>query len=104
MTKKKENADCPPEVDRLAIIESHLSRHPTLRRDDLEWLVVEVRKLRAELERSHVVAEPMVISGLTHARCHCGHEKIQHIYGDGACRPGFVCDCPEYNSEENVGV
>ena len=21
----------------------------------------------------------------------CGHDKRQHIYGDGACRPGFAC-------------
>lgn len=26
----------------------------------------------------------------------CGHAKRQHIYEEGACRPGFVCPCPEY--------
>lgn len=25
-------------------------------------------------------------------RCVCGHERIQHIYEEGACRPGFVCE------------
>lgn len=28
----------------------------------------------------------------------CGHTSIQHIYGTGACRPGFVCEaeCTEF--------
>jgi hypothetical protein len=25
--------------------------------------------------------------------CECGHLRIQHIYAEGACRPGFVCEC-----------
>lgn len=28
--------------------------------------------------------------------CHCGHKKADHIYCEGACRPGFICECPEY--------
>lgn len=24
-------------------------------------------------------------------KCVCGHEKRQHIYEEGACRPGFRC-------------
>lgn len=24
-------------------------------------------------------------------RCACGHLKTQHIYEEGACRPGFIC-------------
>ncbi len=26
----------------------------------------------------------------------CGHERQHHIYNEGACRPGFVCEarCP----------
>lgn len=23
--------------------------------------------------------------------CVCGHKRIEHIYEEGACRPGFVC-------------
>lgn len=32
------------------------------------------------------------------ALCECGHKRIQHIYGEGACRPGFVCEkeCKEF--------
>lgn len=32
------------------------------------------------------------------ARCACGHEKRQHIYEEGACRPGFKCEarCEKY--------
>lgn len=25
------------------------------------------------------------------ADCTCGHARLQHIYGDGACRPGYEC-------------
>lgn len=30
--------------------------------------------------------------------CRCGHQRMSHIYHEGACRPGFVCDhaCEEY--------
>ena len=28
--------------------------------------------------------------------CTCGHGSIEHIYGEGACRPGFVCECPKF--------
>jgi hypothetical protein len=24
--------------------------------------------------------------------CACGHAQIDHIYEEGACRPGFVCE------------
>jgi len=30
--------------------------------------------------------------------CICGHLESEHIYGEGACRPGFVCPCPEYHN------
>lgn len=26
----------------------------------------------------------------------CGHSRRDHIYEEGACRPGFVCPCPVY--------
>lgn len=26
----------------------------------------------------------------------CGHTKSQHIYEEGACRPGFVCACDKF--------
>lgn len=25
--------------------------------------------------------------------CECGHTKAQHIYEEGACRPGYQCAC-----------
>lgn len=28
--------------------------------------------------------------------CRCGHAKPQHIYEEGACRPGFMCDCKRF--------
>ncbi len=28
--------------------------------------------------------------------CPCGHTRAQHIYYEGACRPGFVCLCPKF--------
>ena len=30
--------------------------------------------------------------------CQCGHMKIDHVYLDGNCRPGFVCegDCKKF--------
>lgn len=41
--------------------------------------------------------------------CVCGHSKKDHIYEEGACRPGFVCDrhCKKYiesNTGESVTV
>lgn len=24
--------------------------------------------------------------------CRCGHAMVNHIYYEGACRPGFICD------------
>lgn len=24
-------------------------------------------------------------------KCECGHLRGEHIYGEGACRPGFLC-------------
>lgn len=37
-------------------------------------------------------------------KCKCGHLKSQHIYEEGACRPGFVCEtqCQEYIEEESL--
>ncbi len=33
----------------------------------------------------------------TYARCTCGHLKRDHIYEEGACRPGGIsCICPTY--------
>jgi len=32
-------------------------------------------------------------------RCtYCGHDALKHIYKVGACRPGYVCPCPEFRS------
>lgn len=28
--------------------------------------------------------------------CDCGHIRMTHIYYEGACRPGWVCDCSEF--------
>lgn len=28
----------------------------------------------------------------------CGHVRHAHIYEQGACRPGFECFCPEFES------
>ena len=32
--------------------------------------------------------------------CLCGHEQSDHIYEEGACRPGFVCEvkCEKFES------
>ena len=35
-------------------------------------------------------------------KCICGHEQRQHIYEEGACRPGFVCECEWFNPVENT--
>lgn len=29
--------------------------------------------------------------------CKCGHTDSRHIYLEGACRPGFKCECPKYD-------
>lgn len=29
-------------------------------------------------------------------KCLCSHEKIDHIYGEGPCRPGYECSCEAY--------
>lgn len=39
---------------------------------------------------------------MTSDRCvQCGHDKMQHIYGSGACRPGYVCEhhCSSFLAE-----
>lgn len=39
--------------------------------------------------------EPIVIPSAEsrgYPPCVCGHKKEQHIYYEGACRPGFVCE------------
>lgn len=28
--------------------------------------------------------------------CKCGHKKSDHIYEEGACRPGSACDCQKF--------
>lgn len=37
----------------------------------------------------------------SYAKCKCGHNKSDHIYEEGACRPGFVCECKQYSSNAN---
>jgi hypothetical protein len=32
-------------------------------------------------------------SGFHEVKCLCGHAKKDHIYEEGACRPGFACPC-----------
>ena len=36
--------------------------------------------------------------------CICGHKRRDHIYEEGACRPGFVCpsECPRYVLETDL--
>lgn len=38
----------------------------------------------------------------THAKCVCGHMRSQHIYHEGACRPGFQCEigCDRFVNEK----
>lgn len=31
----------------------------------------------------------------------CGHDKRDHIYEEGACRPGFACLCPKFLGTED---
>lgn len=33
--------------------------------------------------------------------CDCGHAKHDHIYEEGACRPGFLCanECLKYEAK-----
>jgi hypothetical protein len=28
--------------------------------------------------------------------CICGHKRADHIYEEGACRPGFICECKAF--------
>lgn len=30
--------------------------------------------------------------------CKCGHSKEDHIYHEGACRPGFSCPCQKFDA------
>lgn len=38
--------------------------------------------------------------------CLCGHPRSAHVYHEGPCRPGFVCEeaCTRYVAEENARV
>jgi len=38
--------------------------------------------------------------------CECGHRRIEHIYAEGACRPGFACPsgCVEFASRDAVAT
>jgi hypothetical protein len=36
--------------------------------------------------------------------CVCGHKKIDHIYEEGACRPGFICSCPRFHEVSFRGI
>lgn len=35
-------------------------------------------------------------------RCTCGHTADEHIYGDGACRPGSICGCPAFTQAAEI--
>jgi hypothetical protein len=50
--------------------------------------------LRSLFQRFKATQEDLPINEL----CRCGHLKADHIYHDGACRPGYVCknDCAEF--------
>jgi hypothetical protein len=32
--------------------------------------------------------------------CICGHKIEDHIYFEGACRPGFICDCIKFVTKD----
>lgn len=45
--------------------------------------------------------------------CNCGHKRKDHIYCEGACRPGFVCESscdafamttPQYEKQEDCPI
>lgn len=38
---------------------------------------------------------------MIHELCKCGHENKDHIYNEGACRPGFLCEakCEKFESK-----
>lgn len=33
--------------------------------------------------------------------CTCGHNRSEHIYYEGACRPGFFCECGSFEASTN---
>ena len=35
-------------------------------------------------------------------RCECGHKRIEHVYEEGACRPGYKCadQCIRFRPKE----
>lgn len=39
---------------------------------------------------------------MSNEECTCGHTKQQHIYEEGACRPGMPChiDCQQYQDSQ----
>lgn len=34
----------------------------------------------------------------------CGHSKADHIYEEGACRPGYLCPCQKFVSPRKKGI
>ena len=92
-------------------------------REDIPYLLAEVERLREELDDAtggFVTATPTAMERITSLKteverlraaldtekeanvsesvCLCGHRKIDHIYEEGACRPGHVCalSCDEF--------
>lgn len=60
-------------------------------REDIPYLLAEVERLRAALDTEKE-------ANVSESVCLCGHRKIDHIYEEGACRPGYVCalSCDEF--------
>jgi len=44
--------------------------------------------------------EPMESDSVTSNCANCGHDRADHIYEEGACRPGFICqrECDKFVS------
>lgn len=114
--------------------QSHLCRHPEsdIRWDkDWRWIVcihlpegqatwhiheseiAEFNHLKEEtshwdghttLDKYNRLKNRFLISKIINQVCMCGHEKRDHIYEDGACRPGYICQsrCGKYEEKKNV--
>ena len=55
---------------------------------------------------THSLTHPEQITAMQREACICGHLKTDHIYHEGACRPGFVCasECREYTTTIEAGT
>jgi hypothetical protein len=71
--------------------EMKLMEHATLteRVKNLEQQLAEATKVIEKLRAARVFVD---------TTCVCGHLKSTHIYEEGACRPGFVCECEGFRA------